>query len=263
VLKAEDPRVQNDPMCFAHILRFYDGICSWEEGSPTPVLHIGWSKPMVSTCSKFDAKIRRKVELPHEGTNNNDVDHVPGDELSKLLVNNNYYKKYVIADDSNICDDEKVTSRLEQEECAKESSSKNAGIIMGLLSELCHTKVLNVEYLLGQSSTPFLKGPEAAKAAEEAAMRPPKMMLMMPKQKLFSDSVDESSPKIMRPPDANVILKLHSAKMMGLKGLLCADKLNTNAIQLQLTALSQTTGKSSNYVDDSVGGGRPKRSRRE
>ena len=64
VIKAEDPKVQNDPVCFANILRFYDGICCWEEGSTTPVMHIGWAKPMVSTCSKFDAKIRKKVELP-------------------------------------------------------------------------------------------------------------------------------------------------------------------------------------------------------
>ncbi len=32
-----------DPECFAHLLRFYDGICKWEEGSPTPVLHVGWA----------------------------------------------------------------------------------------------------------------------------------------------------------------------------------------------------------------------------
>ena len=41
VLKAEDPRVQQDPSCFANVLRFYDGICCWEEGSATPIMHIG------------------------------------------------------------------------------------------------------------------------------------------------------------------------------------------------------------------------------
>ena len=41
VLKAEDPRVQNNPSCLANILRFYDGICCWEEGSATPIMHIG------------------------------------------------------------------------------------------------------------------------------------------------------------------------------------------------------------------------------
>ncbi|EFX68372.1 hypothetical protein DAPPUDRAFT_63144, partial [Daphnia pulex] len=46
--------ILKDSECFAHLLRFYDGICQWEEGSCTPVLHIGWAKPLVNTISKFD-----------------------------------------------------------------------------------------------------------------------------------------------------------------------------------------------------------------
>ena len=38
--------VLQDPECFSYVIRFYDGICSWEEDSLTPVLHIGWAKPM-------------------------------------------------------------------------------------------------------------------------------------------------------------------------------------------------------------------------
>ena len=68
-------------------------------------------------------------------------------------------------------------------------------------------------------------------------------------------------------PDSNgkVNLRLKSAKMVGLKDLLCADKLNTNAIQLQLTALSQISGptnsNNSNYFTEDLHS-RPKRSRR-
>ena len=59
-------------------------------------------------------------------------------------------------------------------------------------------------------------------------------------------------------------MRLHSVKMRGLKGLLCAEKLNTSAIQLQLTAQSQTEVKKGKVgEDDSGGGGRPKRARRE
>lgn len=43
--------------------RFYDGICKWEEGSQTPILHIGWAKPLVSTISKFDAEVRAQVNI--------------------------------------------------------------------------------------------------------------------------------------------------------------------------------------------------------
>ena len=47
-----------DPECFAHLLRFYDGICKWEEGSPTPVLHVGWATYLVQSLSRFDAQVQ-------------------------------------------------------------------------------------------------------------------------------------------------------------------------------------------------------------
>ncbi|CAH2108275.1 unnamed protein product [Euphydryas editha] len=55
--------ILKDPECFASLLRFYDGICKWEEGSQTPILHIGWAKPLVSTISKFDAEVRAQVNI--------------------------------------------------------------------------------------------------------------------------------------------------------------------------------------------------------
>lgn len=55
--------ILKDAECFAHLLRFYDGICQWEEGSTTPVLHIGWAKPLVNTISKFDARVRSLVDI--------------------------------------------------------------------------------------------------------------------------------------------------------------------------------------------------------
>lgn len=48
-----------DSDCFAFLLRFYDGICKWEEGSPTPVLHVGWATYLVQSLSRFDAQVRR------------------------------------------------------------------------------------------------------------------------------------------------------------------------------------------------------------
>ncbi|KAG7465271.1 hypothetical protein MATL_G00174630 [Megalops atlanticus] len=52
-----------DPECFAHLLRFYDGICKWEEGSPTPVLHVGWATYLVQSLSRLDAQVRQKVTI--------------------------------------------------------------------------------------------------------------------------------------------------------------------------------------------------------
>ncbi|CAB1345078.1 unnamed protein product, partial [Coregonus sp. 'balchen'] len=58
-----------DPECFAHLLRFYDGICKWEEGSPTPVLHVGWATYLVQSLSRFDAQDDddQSSEDPREG----------------------------------------------------------------------------------------------------------------------------------------------------------------------------------------------------
>nr|XP_032654200.1 menin isoform X2 [Chelonoidis abingdonii] len=52
-----------DPECFAHLLRFYDGICKWEEGSPTPVLHVGWATFLVQSLGRFDGQVRQKVTI--------------------------------------------------------------------------------------------------------------------------------------------------------------------------------------------------------
>ncbi|XP_037524970.2 menin-like [Rhipicephalus sanguineus] len=58
-----DGSLLQDPTCFAHLLRFYDGLCAWEEGSATPVLHIGWARPLVGTIAKFPASVRSAVSV--------------------------------------------------------------------------------------------------------------------------------------------------------------------------------------------------------
>jgi len=65
-----------DPECFAHLLRFYDGLCGWEEGSSTPVLHIGWAKPLVATIAKFPPYIRAKVDIKAETEENDEEEEV-------------------------------------------------------------------------------------------------------------------------------------------------------------------------------------------
>ncbi|XP_062821142.1 menin [Anolis carolinensis] len=63
-----------DPECFAHLLRFYDGICKWEEGSPTPVLHVGWATFLVQSLSRFDGTVRQKVTLVSRDVEANEDD---------------------------------------------------------------------------------------------------------------------------------------------------------------------------------------------
>ncbi|XP_069824308.1 menin [Dendropsophus ebraccatus] len=62
------------PSCFANLLRFYDGICKWEEDSPTPVLHVGWATFLVQSLGRFDAQVRQQVTLVNSDSANEDED---------------------------------------------------------------------------------------------------------------------------------------------------------------------------------------------
>merc|ERR1719391_1721034 len=48
---------------FRNLILFYDGLCSWEEESSTPVLHIGWVKPIVKCFTAFDYHVRAKLDI--------------------------------------------------------------------------------------------------------------------------------------------------------------------------------------------------------
>jgi hypothetical protein len=51
----------SDATAFSSLLRFYDGLCLWEEDSNTPVLHITWATHMLSSVSRFDSDARSRL----------------------------------------------------------------------------------------------------------------------------------------------------------------------------------------------------------
>lgn len=61
-IKSSIPLLQDPEFC-ALFFKFYDGICEWEEGSSTPVLHITWATHMLNSLSKFDPNTRALVRL--------------------------------------------------------------------------------------------------------------------------------------------------------------------------------------------------------
>ncbi|XP_050673883.1 menin [Leptidea sinapis] len=146
--------ILKDPECFASLLRFYDGICKWEEGSQTPILHIGWAKPLVSTISKFDAEVRAQVNIVCD------------------------------TDSGKIGDETKTLADIESE--GKDFQESN---------DSWNNKVSDNKMSVREQLT--------------AAVN--------------------SRPKVT----------LYSHKMAALKPLLLAERLNTHALQLQLTAQSQ------------------------
>ncbi len=52
-----------DPASYAQLLKFFDGICLWEESSSTPVLHIVWAKAWIGALGKFEFGAREGVRI--------------------------------------------------------------------------------------------------------------------------------------------------------------------------------------------------------
>jgi len=176
-----------------------------------------------------------------------------------LCVNNNYYKDY--CDKSKLIPSQNATTSLKSSKDSSKSSAKAVmPLILDMLSEFCHSQILNVDYLLGQSSQPFTKTSAKQRHSRNSNEKKLKSHPVLP----GLSSPDRSSSSTSS-EESKVLLKLKSGKMTSLKDLLFADKLNTNAIQLQLTALSQQTKVNVNLSsnDQESYSSRPKRSRRE
>ena len=155
------------------------------------------------------------------------------------------------------------------------------------LSEGCKENILDVRYLLGVRGSGRYAGEDAADHLLRDPVHALKRLLWSRPRRRHRKRKRKESKRLSPPPVSSLLsgdggvpkvyLELHSAKMRGLKDLLCAEKLNTSAIQLQLTAQSQTIkgrGGGKDHHGDGVGGadavgeeltasGRPKRSRRE
>ncbi|KAG5330838.1 MEN1 protein, partial [Acromyrmex charruanus] len=245
VVRVDNARLLRQPRCFAYLLRFYDGICQWEEGANTPVLHIGWARPLVNTISKFDANIRAQVIIEcYETEVKQKEETAQKRETSpeETLNNNNNYCK--TKERGNAARD-----LIKSLESKVPSNSASTHPSIQALTAACSEKILNRDYLLQGGGEPFVAPPDDA--------LPPAP----------STSQENVEPEVLPEADSEnerPRITLYSQKMKGLKDLLLAEKLNTHAISLQLTAQSQVQiGKKSRGSDDVGVSQRPKRTRRE
>jgi menin len=144
------------PECFANLLRFYDGICQWEEGSATPVLHIGWAKPLVNTISKFDSEVRAQVDI---------VCGKPEDDTNKRAnggyFNNNNYEK------ENGTNESALLSSIGSRPLREDQSTSNFHPSIEALTAACSEKILNPDYLLQGDGSPFVGGDDAITLEKE------------------------------------------------------------------------------------------------
>jgi len=318
ILKA-DENLLNDPECFSSLLQFYDGLCSWEEDSSTPVLHIGWVKPIVKCFTSFDYSIRAKLDIAlavkEEG---NEIlsfsewtlgNHFQGHFNIKFAncvpetLNNNYKKS--LNDCDILCDSRaghyeylfKESRPIYQEyrqACANgvqydfENMQVNRLLRFAKYSEtdvdlyedrvpipsaskkrfLSHLieksgeSLFNIDFLLGHAdSQPFLdveKIQNIEKLCQlEKFENPPTKNTILPEESATKKE-DEAKKK-----SGKINVTIFSAKMGALKDLIQAEKLNSSALHLQLTAQSQTDVKKNRANLETDFAGRVKRARRD
>lgn len=191
-----------DPECFAHLLRFYDGICKWEEGSPTPVLHVGWATYLVQSLSRFDAQVRQKVTIITKEPEAQDDDDQSSEDLRE------------------------GRRRVPRRESKLEEQSPPL-----------------------PPNSPSSQNPtdQPKKIGEGGARRRSSQSARVGdgEGKAKSPSPDSSpAPQQQGLASTNCpVVTFQSEKMKGMKELLCAAKVNSSAIKLQLTAQSQVQMK--------------------
>ncbi|XP_041842477.1 menin [Melanotaenia boesemani] len=196
-----------DPECFAHLLRFYDGICKWEEGSPTPVLHVGWATYLVQSLSRFDAQVRQKVTIITKEPECQDDDDQSSDDLREGRRRGPRRESKL--EDQSSPPSTTPTSPSTQPSAAAQPKKVGDGGIRRRSSQ-----TLRAGDMEGTPKSPS------------------------------QDSVSSpSSQRQASPCPAGPVVSFQSEKMKGMKELLCAAKVNSSAIKLQLTAQSQVQMK--------------------
>ncbi|XP_040035668.2 menin [Gasterosteus aculeatus] len=196
-----------DPECFAHLLSFYDGICKWEEGSPTPVLHVGWATYLVQSLSRFDAQVRQKVSIVIKEPESQDDDDMSSEDPREGRRRG-----------------PRRESKLDEQGPFPPDGPTSPS-----------------------SQPPAAAAPQPKKIGEGGGRRRSSQGLRPGdadgKPKSPSPDSSPSSQQQASPCPAGPVVAFQSEKMKGMKGLLCAAKVNSSAIKLQLTAQSQVQMK--------------------
>lgn len=270
--------------------RFYDGLCLWEQGSATPILHIGWVKPLVTTISRFDFEIRSQVIIQC-AKDEYDVNEANTSIRSENNNNNNNNNDISLAHTQEAGD-----KKPKSGDDSNDKSETVRTTLVEALTAACGEKILNPDFLLQGGGRPFADQQAKSERCDESEKQ--LLLLAQTSPRHISEasadtndkqvneikteakqieSVDlkstipSSGPVFKETSDEDIIIPkrpeitLYSQKMKGLKELLLAEKLNTHAVSLQLTAQSQVqvTGRKSRAIGVVNYSTSTKRSRRD
>ncbi|TKS92550.1 Menin [Collichthys lucidus] len=199
-----------DSDCFAHLLRFYDGICKWEEGSPTPVLHVGWATYLVQSLSRFEAQVRQKVSIITKEPESQDDDDQSSDDPREGRRRG-----------------PRRESKLDEQSSPPPPVAPTSPSTQPAASAAPTAQPKKVGEGRRRSSQGLRGGDAEGK----------------PKSPSPDSASSPSSQQQASPSPAGPVVVFQSEKMKGMKELLCAAKVNSSAIKLQLTAQSQVQMK--------------------
>lgn len=251
----------------------------------TPILHIGWVKPLVTTIGRFDGEIRSQVII-HCAKDEDDVN----DANASIRPENNN-------NDVSMAPNQETNNKKGKNDDESGDKSENVRTtLVEALTAACGEKILNPDFLLQGGGKPFadqsqvksercdesekqllLLAQTSPRRCDEASAESNEKQLNEAKSmgvKTENDSkstIPPTGPVFKETADDEIIIPkrpeitLYSQKMKGLKELLLAEKLNTHAISLQLTAQSQVqvAGRKSRSIGAINYSTSTKRSRRE
>lgn len=223
-----------DPECLALILKFYDNVCCWEEGSSTPVLHVGWAGKFFTNVHHFEYVTRSKIKLLTEEEWSHDKACASECEVSSRadqcsstasdqLDTKNGLQPDTLKEDSNVCNEETNNAPTNELKTLRGETSRSRKRAHSF-DDKVDTSESSVNKIKTEDNNSLEVSPESR---------------YIKSRNLVGYSATREKPIEVDGDNVTVILK--SRKIAGIRDLLQAERWNKNknAIELQLTAQSQ------------------------
>lgn len=218
----------SDPECYAMVLQFYDGLCEWEEGSSTPVLHITWAQHALYSLGRFDFRARANLTLqsavPEDDDSKSDDSAVSSHSAKLRQMSDSLHRSThrapskpakTVSPVSSVDDGSKSTIDANSSQVPPADISAEVGNTEDKPNTLVD-KISDEQTVSEKSPPSTVDFPADASEAQAS---------------IGADGEGGDT--------ALACLVLRSEKMTGMKDLLVAERLNSGAIKLQLTAQSQ------------------------
>lgn len=227
-----------DAECFAHLLHFYDGICKWEEGSPTPVLHVGWATYLVQSLSRFDAQVSNPFRVSQCPVSSGEAQTCYSRSVG--LIPKVRQKVTIITKEPESQDDDDQSSEDFRE--GRRRGPRRESKLEDQSSPPSAAPTSPCSQPAAAAALPKKVGEGGGRRRSSQGLRAGDIE-GKPKSPSQDSVSSPMSQEQASPSPAGPVVSFQSEKMKGMKELLCAAKVNSSAIKLQLTAQSQVQMK--------------------